>query len=180
MVAPGTRRCASIDDFTRQVRVALEEHRRGHHLRDAGDRALVLRVLFPEHLVGLRVVDDRGRGPDIRDHRPAIVDLVARRLRFEPQRTGPCRACFGVARRPSGLAHRLRGGRCAGVRRTASLTDSGWLVAGVAAAAGATPATAAAQTSAAPARSEEIRLDTLGTLRTRRLSRLIGMIPDNL
>ena len=62
----------------RQIRVVLEEHRRGHHLGDAGDRALRLRVLFPEDLVGVGVVDDRGGGAKIRDQPAARVDLVAR------------------------------------------------------------------------------------------------------
>ena len=65
----------------RQVGVVLEEHRRRHHLGDAGDRALALRVLFPEDLVGVGVVDDRGGGAHVRHQVAAGVDLVARQDR---------------------------------------------------------------------------------------------------
>ena len=37
-----------------EVRIVLEEDDGRHHLGDAGDRALVLRVLLPEHLAGWR------------------------------------------------------------------------------------------------------------------------------
>ena len=61
-----------------EVGIVLEEHRRRHHLGDAGDRPLILRVLFPEHLVGFGVVDDGGGGAKIRHEVAARVDLVAR------------------------------------------------------------------------------------------------------
>src|SRR5207244_12748641 len=45
-----------------EIRVVLEEDGRRHHLRDAGNRPLCLRVLFPEDFVRLGVIDDGGRG----------------------------------------------------------------------------------------------------------------------
>ena len=64
-----------------EVGVVLEEHGRGHHLGDAGDRALALRVLFPEHLLGVGVVDDGGGGAHVGHQVAARVDLVARQHR---------------------------------------------------------------------------------------------------
>ena len=88
---------AALDgDFLREVGVVFEEDQRGHHLGDAGDRALVLRVLFPEHLAGLGIEDDGGGGADIRDQRAGRVGLepgahrLLERLRAWPVR-GPWR-----------------------------------------------------------------------------------------
>ncbi len=81
----GTEDVAPVDRHdTREIRVTLEEHGRRHHLGDAGNRPLVLRVLLPEHLAVVRVVDDGGRGANIRNHRPLVVQLVPGLLRFEP------------------------------------------------------------------------------------------------
>ena len=56
---------AALDtDGLGEVERVLEEHDRGHHLGDAGDRTRVLRVLFPQHLLRHRVVDDGGFGAD--------------------------------------------------------------------------------------------------------------------
>ena len=63
-------------------RARLEEHQRGHDLGDAGDRALFLRVRLPEHLLGLRVVDDGGGGANVRHFLSGVVDGEARRLDF--------------------------------------------------------------------------------------------------
>ena len=122
------RRCrvdvAPLDgDFPRQVRVVFEEDQRGHHLRDAGDRSLVLRVLFPEHLAGFRIENDGGRGADIRDQGAVRVGLEpgAHRLleRREPgllpgagRRASagePCFACAGGRGGVGRLARRCRG-----------------------------------------------------------------------
>ena len=69
-------------DFLVQVGRGLEEHDRGHHLRDAGDRALVLGILFVEHLAGRRVVDDGGGGPDFGHHVAGFVGAISRGLRL--------------------------------------------------------------------------------------------------
>ena len=62
----------------REIGVVFEEHGRRHHLRDAGDRSLILRMLFPEHLVGFGVVNDRGRGAQIGDELSGRIHFVAR------------------------------------------------------------------------------------------------------
>ena len=120
---------AALDgDFPREIRLALEEHERGHDLGDARDRALVLRVLFPEHLAGLRVEDDRRRGADIRHERAGrrvgLVSRGHRLLQDADARQLPCpggSAGTGQAGPPGlrggggidGLANR----RCPGLRR---------------------------------------------------------------
>ena len=74
----GLKHIAARDgDLLGQIRVVLEEYRRRHHLGDAGNRALALRVLFPEDLIRFRVIDDRRGGTDIRHEVAARVDLVA-------------------------------------------------------------------------------------------------------
>ena len=65
-------------DRLRQVRVVLEEDSCGHHFRDARDGTLILRIRFPEHLVGLRVIDDRRCGSNVRHQIAARVYLVTR------------------------------------------------------------------------------------------------------
>ena len=88
-------------DHLTQIRVVLEEHRRRHHLGDAGDRALLLRVLFPENLIGFGIVDDRGGGANIGHHLAAGVDLVARQHRVGHLARGGAGAGdgeFGLAR----------------------------------------------------------------------------------
>ena len=55
---------ASNHDVVRQVRFLIEQDERRHHLRDAGDRALLQAVRLPENLVRPRVVEHAGRGAD--------------------------------------------------------------------------------------------------------------------
>ena len=108
---------AALDgDFLRQVGVVFEEHQRGHHLGDAGDRALVLRVLFPQDLAGVRVENDGGRGADIRHQRAVGVGLVPRASSPpEAPACGPVRAPWRPRGRapagPSGLRRRSGVGR---------------------------------------------------------------------
>jgi hypothetical protein len=71
-----------------EVERVLEEHDRGHHLGDAGDRARVLRVLFPQHLLGDRVVDDGGFGADAR-HRRSVGGGAEQRRRGFADTRGP-------------------------------------------------------------------------------------------
>ena len=74
---------AALDgDLLREVGTVLEEHQRRHHLGDAGDRALVLRVLFPEHLTGLGIENDGGGSADIGDQRAGCVGLEPGTHRF--------------------------------------------------------------------------------------------------
>ena len=74
---------AALDgDLLREVGAVLEEHQRRHHLGDAGDRALVLGVLFPEHLARLGVENDGGGGADIGDQGAGRVGLEPRTHRF--------------------------------------------------------------------------------------------------
>ena len=57
---------AALDrDLLVQVGVVLEVDERGHHLGDAGDRTLVLGVLFVEDLAGDRVENDGGGSADV-------------------------------------------------------------------------------------------------------------------
>ena len=102
-------------DRLREVGVVLEEHRRGHHLGDAGDRALALRVLFPEDLVGFGVVDDRGGGAKIRDEvaaarRPCSAAAPCRPSRgpSRPRARAPACSCA------SAIAAANNGRSCAG------------------------------------------------------------------
>ena len=58
---------ASLDrHFCREVGRIFEKHHCGHDLGDAGNGALVLRVLLPENLAGFGVENDRGGGANIR------------------------------------------------------------------------------------------------------------------
>ena len=82
----------------------------------AGDRPLILRILFPEHLIGLGVVDD-GRGRmNVRDQVATRVNLVARQNRvghFARRRRGASASERGLAReRPF---RRIRGGAVRGL-----------------------------------------------------------------
>ena len=53
--APRRSSLRSIVTALREVGIVFEEHDRGHHFRDAGDRPLVLGVLLEQDLAGLRV-----------------------------------------------------------------------------------------------------------------------------
>ncbi len=66
-------------DRSRERHVAFEEDERRHHLGDARDRSLFLRVRLPEHLIGLGVVDDGGLGADVGHFFAELIDLEARR-----------------------------------------------------------------------------------------------------
>ena len=88
---------AALDgDLLREVGIVFEEDHRGHHLGDAGDRALVLRVLFPEHLAGLGIENDGGGGADIRDQGAGRVGLEPGRHRLlERLEPGACSRARG-------------------------------------------------------------------------------------
>ena len=83
-------------DFLVEVGRRLEEHDRGHHFRDAGDRALVHRVFFVEHLAGGGVVNNGGGGADIRHDVARVV--------------GAERGCLGFGERPGRSAGFRAGG----------------------------------------------------------------------
>ena len=91
-----------------QIGIVLEDDGGRHHLRDARNRSLVSRVLFPEDLVGLGIVDDRRGCPQIGNQIAARVDLVAR-----DDRVGHLAAVAdGTALRgrgPAGARRRFRG-----------------------------------------------------------------------
>ena len=77
------------------VGIVLEEDRRRHHLGDAGNRALALRVLFPEHLIGFGVVDDRRGRAHIRERgrrsrRPCTAAAPCRQFRAPSRRRVRC------------------------------------------------------------------------------------------
>ena len=82
----GGRRCVDIatldGDFLREVGIIFEEHQGRHHLGDAGDRALVLRVLFPQNLTRLGIENDGGGSADIGDQRAVRVRLEPGTHRF--------------------------------------------------------------------------------------------------
>ncbi len=74
---------AALDGHVlREVGVVFQEHDRGHHFGDARDRPLVLRVLFPEHLTGRGIENDRSGGAHVRHQVAAGVGLVPRRHRL--------------------------------------------------------------------------------------------------
>ena len=67
-------------DLRVEVGRVLQHDRRRHHLRDAGNRSLDLRVLLPQHLSGARVIDDGGFGADVGHQRAGFVELEMRLL----------------------------------------------------------------------------------------------------
>src|SRR5262249_55403790 len=77
------------------------------HLGDAGDRALVLRVLLPEHLAGRGIENDGRRGADI-GHQFAVG------VRLVPGRRGQ-RLLNGAHARDLARARRRAGSRQTGL-----------------------------------------------------------------
>ena len=117
-------------DFLVEVGGGLEEDDRRHHLRDAGDRALVLGILFVEDLAGRRVVDDGGRGADVGHDVSGFVGAIPWRLRLgqgpgRPGRLGAGRADAGGAGASPGGGRRLLRGRGCGAGRSRSRLRDG-------------------------------------------------------
>ena len=115
----GLKHVAALDrDRLTEVGVVLEKHGRRHHFCDAGNRALILGVRLPEHLVRFRVVDNGGGGTDIRNDVAAGVHFEARqdRLGHFPRRRGGTRLCELDLPRPGSL-RRVDGTRRSCLRR---------------------------------------------------------------
>jgi hypothetical protein len=76
------------DDFALEIGVVFKEHDGGHHLGNARNRTRVLRVLLPEHLPRLRVVDDGGFGAEVRHLHAALIELEPWLLGFADRARG--------------------------------------------------------------------------------------------
>ena len=61
------------NDLALEIELVLEEHDRSHHLRDAGNRTLLILVLREEDFLGDGVVDDGRLGANVGDHAAAAV-----------------------------------------------------------------------------------------------------------
>ena len=108
---------ATLDrDLLREIGIVFEEHHGGHHLGDARDGALVLRVLGPQNLAGFRIENDGRRRTHVRHQRAGFVGLVARRhhlLKLPQPRLfpGPGRRTRARQPRPTGRGRAGRVGR---------------------------------------------------------------------
>jgi hypothetical protein len=94
-------------DGRRQGGAAFEKHQCGHHLGDARNRALILRVVFPQDLARHRVVDDGGFGANIRHFAAELINAETRGLHF---------AQLAGASRGPGLGQLSAAVACAGRR----------------------------------------------------------------
>ncbi len=104
-------------DLLREIRIVGHERDGRHDLGQAGDRPLVVGVLFPEDSSGLRVEDDGGGGADVGNHVPELVALEARGhgLALNPFGGGPrpgrgASPCRGACPRQTGTRLRRFGG----------------------------------------------------------------------
>ena len=114
-------------DFLVQVGRGLEEDNRGHHFGDAGDRALVLGILFVEHLAGRRVVDDGGGRPDFGDDVAGIVGAIPGRLRLGQGLCRPAaRARAARMRAARARARAVADGFLAGAAAAAPASGAAW------------------------------------------------------
>ena len=94
------------DHFAGEIDLVVEGDERRHDLGDAGDGTCRVGVLFPEHLLGDRVVDDGGGRADVGHHRARLVHAVQRVGQFAHLTRVPCGLEPGGARPARGRVTR--------------------------------------------------------------------------